>query len=158
MQNQSQNPFSKIDDQFEEIKNLISNLSKVQPEKEPENDLINLNGACRILNLAPGTIYNKKKEIPHFKRGKLLFFSKAALINYIKEGKQLTPSEIKKEANLTLCKQKIIKKDSRYSQKERVKKYLDTTDIEKETNEEAAEDAGKIDYSTNEDQLENPSK
>ena len=71
MQNQSQNPFSKIDDQFEEIRNLISNLSKVHSKKEPEEDLVNLKGACKILNLAPGTIYNKKKEIPHFKSGKL---------------------------------------------------------------------------------------
>ena len=84
-----ENPFQKITNDLSEIKYLISNLNLVQTKEEPEADIIEINAAGKIVNLAPATIYNKvnKKEIPHFKKGKKLFFSKAALIAWIKEGK-----------------------------------------------------------------------
>ena len=156
---QSQNPFDVILDQLQKIENSISNLSLTNPKNEPEEDLTNINGAGKILNLAPGTIYNKLKEIPHFKKGKLLFFSKTALIDYIKEGKKFTAAELIEEVNETLHNLKNHNKNnSRPTQAERVKIFTATAEIAGETTEEAAEEAGEIHYFVNKDNFKKDSK
>ncbi len=106
-----ENPFQEISNDLNEIKLLISKLNLVPPKGEPEADIISIKQAAKILNLAPATIYNKvnKKEIPHFKKGKRLYFSKANLIAWLKEGKKSTLSEIEEEVYETLSKQKTGK-------------------------------------------------
>lgn len=156
---QSQNPFDVILYQLQKIENSITNLSLTNPKKEPEEDLTNFKGAAKILNYAPGTLYNKLKEIPHFKKGKLLYFSKTALIDYIKEGKKLTAAELVEEVNETLHNLKNHnKKTNRPTQAERIKNFTATAEIAGETIEEAAEEAGEIHYYVNKDKLKKASK
>jgi excisionase family DNA binding protein len=117
--------------------------------------------AAKLLNLAPATIYNKvnKKEIPHFKKGKKLWFSKTGLIAWLKEGKKLTIIEIQKEAIETLSKHKKFKKyvqiipDNRPTLPERVKLFTKTADLEDQTPEEASKEAGDIHYHISKDEL-----
>ena len=153
-----ENPFQKITNDLSEIKYLISNLNLVQTKEEPEADIIEIKAAGKIVNLAPATIYNKvnKKEIPHFKKGKKLFFSKAALIAWIKEGKKSTVSEIAEEVNETLSKYKKCArnlKDNRPSLPERVKIFTSTAELADQTPEEASEDAADIHYNVYKDDL-----
>lgn len=164
-----ENPFQTISNDLKEIKFLLSNLGLLQTKEEPEADITDLKGAAKILNNAPATIYNKvsRKEIPHFKKGKKLYFSKSGLITWLKEGKKLTLTEIENEVNETLYKQKkgivsihrkqtISKFDSKnntFNLKERVKKFTDTAEIENQTPEEASEEAGQLHYIINEEEL-----
>jgi excisionase family DNA binding protein len=138
-------------------------MNLVQTKEEPEADIIILQGAAKILNLAPATIYNKvnRKEIPHFKKGKKLYFSKSALIAWLKEGKKLTVTEIKEEVNETLSKHKKYKKyiqiipdkDNRPSLPQRVKLFTKTADLDDQTPEEASKEAGDIHYHISKDEL-----
>lgn len=157
------NPFQSITNDLSEIKYLISKLNLVQTKEEPEADIINIKEAAKILDLTSATIYNKvnKKEIPYFKIGKKLYFSKAAIIALIKEGKKSTVSEIKEEVNETLSKYKKYKKyvqispdkDTRPTLPERVKIFTATAALAGQTPEEASEEASNIHYNVYKDDL-----
>jgi hypothetical protein len=147
------NPFQRITNDLSEIKRLLENLSKQKPLPKPEEDLTDVKGAAKILNIAAASVYNgtSKKEIPHFKRGKKLYFSKADLLQYIKDGKKRTNTELKGEVNNTLHQQKNKHQYKGYTQSERVKKFTSTIDIDNITTEEAAEEAGNLHFDANED-------
>jgi len=161
---ENHNPFQKITNDLNEIKYLILKLNLVQTKEEPEADILNVQEASKLLNLATATIYNKvnKKEIPHFKKGKKLYFSKTGIIAWLKEGKKLTVSEIKEEVNETLSKYKKYKKyiqiipdkDNRPSLPERVKLFTKTADLDDQTPEEASKEAGDLHYDISNNELD----
>ncbi|WP_298288101.1 helix-turn-helix domain-containing protein [uncultured Lutibacter sp.] len=68
---------------------------------EKKNDLLNIEEAAKFLNLSKSTLYNKvnKREIPHMKQGKRLYFSRMELISYIKSGKVLSDREIEEQTD-----------------------------------------------------------
>lgn len=151
-----ENPFQLITNDLSEIKNLISKLYNQQPAAQtPEEDLTDIQGAAKILQKSKGTIYNQvsKNEIPHFKRGKKLYFSKTALIKYIHAGKILTSNEIKEEVNNTLHQQKNKYQPKGYTLEQRVKKFTSTKEIDHLTAEEAAKEASEIHFDINKDTL-----
>ena len=147
-----QNPFDSINFRFDTLEALVLKLYTVQPKEEPEADILNIKQAAKLLNLAQGTIYNKvnRKEIPYFKKGKKIYFSKAGLIAWIKEGRKLIKIEIIEEVNKIICNQK---KDIRYTLPERIKKFTKTADLENQTFEEASSEAGEIHFNTYKDEL-----
>lgn len=74
---------------------LLSNGS----DKQEHDQLLTIQQAGELLNLSVPTLYglNQRSEIPVYKRGKRLYFSKQNLLNWIKEGRKKTASEIKNE-------------------------------------------------------------
>jgi excisionase family DNA binding protein len=70
------------------------------PGTEPEEDILSIQQAASFLNLTVPTLYtlNSKREIPSCKRGKRLYFSKADLVNWVKQGRNKTLAEIESEA------------------------------------------------------------
>ena len=70
--------------------------------------LMNIKEAAKFLNVAIQTLYTKvsKNEIPHMKRGKRLYFDGQELMQYLREGKKKTVSEIEAEAEAFLMSQK----------------------------------------------------
>lgn len=56
----------------------------------PKNEIVFLEEAIVITGLAKPTLYSKtsKNEIPHYKRGRKLYFKRSELLNWIEEGKQ----------------------------------------------------------------------
>ena len=76
-------------------------LLKSTTQREDQNDLLNTKEAAKFLNLSVPTLYSKvsKKEIPHMKRGKRLYFSKLELTDYIKSGKVFSDKEIDEQAD-----------------------------------------------------------
>jgi hypothetical protein len=138
MENFNYNPFQEIINELREVKDLISKQNSVQVKEEPEADIIDVYGASKMIHLTPATIYNKvnRKEIPYFKTGGKLYFSKKALLLYIKEGRKKTLEEIRAEVNETICQQKkkpISSEDKRPSLPERVKRFTATSDLENQT-------------------------
>ena len=71
-----------------------------QKQSSNSNELLNIEQAAEFLGLAKPTLYahTSKREIPHLKRGKKLYFEKEKLIEWLQEGKQKTQAEIQAEA------------------------------------------------------------
>ena len=68
----------------------------------PEEATDGIELAVEVTGLAKGTVYNlvAERKIPHYKRGKRIYFNRQELLNWIREGKRLTKDE------LTLCRDK----------------------------------------------------
>lgn len=89
-----------------ELEDLIENsVRRVLQEKNTIEtrtslkEVINIKEACEMLQLAKPTIYamTSKNLIPHYKRGKKLYFKKTELMDWLAEGKKKTPSELASE-------------------------------------------------------------
>ena len=83
----------------EELESFFAeNQTNKTPTETDEIDGIDL--AIKITGLAKATIYGlvSERKIPHLKQGKRLYFSSKELIEWIKQGKRKTQSEIKLEA------------------------------------------------------------
>jgi excisionase family DNA binding protein len=68
---------------------------------QPETDQIGgINLACEVTGLARPTIYGlvSQSKIPHMKWGKLLYFSRQELTDWIKQGRRKTVSDAEREA------------------------------------------------------------
>lgn len=77
-------------------KALSENAHPIRKEKEEEDDIIDFAGALKLTGYAAPTLYAKtgKGEIPHFKKGRKLFFRKSELIEWIETGRQKTQVDI----------------------------------------------------------------
>jgi excisionase family DNA binding protein len=88
-----------LSNEISELKSLLLNQSKQEPQESPER-LLSVQDAAKFLNLSVPTIYSKvsKNELPVMKRSKRLYFSSTELMQYLKEGRKKSNTEIKKEA------------------------------------------------------------
>jgi len=59
-----------------------------QPVKAEAEEILNLDEACKLLNLAKPTIYGlvSQRKLPYMKQGKKLYFSKQELTDWLKQG------------------------------------------------------------------------
>ncbi len=76
---------------------------------EPPEQLLTIQEAASLLHLTVATLYTKhsKGELPGVcKRGKRLYFSKQSLIEWVKEGRKKSYSEIQQEAETYLSNNK----------------------------------------------------
>lgn len=98
------NPFEVIEARLSSIENLILDLkhqpTKVEPTEQPEQ-FLTIQEAAEFLSLTVPTMYSKvsKGELPVMKRSKRLYFSRTELLQYLKEGRIKTNSEIQEEAD-----------------------------------------------------------
>src|SRR5687767_7140561 len=103
------NPFETIDNRLSNIENLLLDLkhNPLKDKSQPEADeLLTVQGAAKFLSVAVSTVYAliSKGEIPVMKRSKRCYFLKADLINFLKEGRKKTNSEIADTADQFLIK------------------------------------------------------
>jgi excisionase family DNA binding protein len=95
----------------EQLSNLIqSSVRKVlketppqtvEPTEQPEQ-LLTIDEVATLLHLTKPTIYSKvsKNELPGVcKQGKRLYFDRQTIIDWIKQGRKKSNSEIEAEAN-----------------------------------------------------------
>jgi len=85
--------------EISEIKQLLLSKSS-QHHNSTAEQFLTIQEAAKFLNLSVPTIYSKvsKGELPVMKRGKRLHFSSTELMQYIKDGRKKTNSEIEAEA------------------------------------------------------------
>ena len=84
----------------EEIEDYFQNNgSTLKPDVNDETGGIDL--AVEVTRLSKSTIYGlvARRQIPHSKPAKHLYFSRKELLSWINDGKRKTESEIKSEAN-----------------------------------------------------------
>ena len=74
--------------------NRIEAMLKLE-RPEPESDILNIDQAAELLGWAVSTIYQKinRLELPHYKQGSSLRFSRKDLNAWIVSGRKLTSQE-----------------------------------------------------------------
>jgi len=92
----------------DELVSLINDSVNIQLQEflthftpiQPKESLYTIQEASEFLNLSVPTIYSKvsRGEIPVMKQGKRLYFSSVELMQFIKDGRRKTNSEIEAEA------------------------------------------------------------
>lgn len=85
--------------EISELKQFLLQKSDQQATSPPEQ-LLTVQEAAKFLNLSVPTIYSKvsKGELPVMKRSSRLYFSTTELMQYLKDGRKKTYSEIEAEA------------------------------------------------------------
>ena len=84
-----------------------------QPEEANEKDeLFNFEEMCRFLGIAKSTGYQRigRGEIPHFKKGRRLYFWKLELVKWVESGRRKTKEDLGKIAEKYLADYKIRQK------------------------------------------------
>ena len=91
------NAVSQLSAKLDRIERLL--IDEKAELKLPES-LLTIEQAAEFLTLSKATIYSKvsRNELPFMKRDKRLYFSQAELMDYIKEGRHKTVSEMEQEA------------------------------------------------------------
>ncbi|RRB02060.1 DNA-binding protein [Larkinella rosea] len=91
------------------VDRLESLLMETKPSCVPEEDkLITIHQAAEILDLSVTTIYGlvHRREVPHQKKRKRLYFSKPELLDWARSGRRKTNAEIDAEVNTYLSTKK----------------------------------------------------
>ncbi len=96
-------------EEFKEIFEEAFHKVLDQRQKESTNNeeqFLNVTKASKFLDIAKPTIYAKcsKLQIPHFKKGKKLYFRKKELIEWLLSGKRKTTQQIQSETEEFLVK------------------------------------------------------
>ena len=97
-----------------EIQQLIESAVQKAIIQNPTNDkcqtdtFLDVNQAAAFIGIAKVTLYGKcsGQLIPHFKKGKKLYFDQQELIEWLKSGKRKTVDEIHNNVNTYLGKQR----------------------------------------------------
>tara|TARA_R110002012_G_scaffold313517_1_gene525175 strand:- start:2792 stop:3130 length:339 start_codon:yes stop_codon:yes gene_type:complete len=98
-------PLSKLEPIFKRwIKEAQAEIKPAAGDTAQDEQLLTVQEAAQFLSLTVPTMYTKvsKGELPVMKRGKRLYFSSIELIEYLKEGRRKSNSEIQKEAETYL--------------------------------------------------------
>jgi len=98
-----------------EIKKLIEEaIQKAIPGNlnltdDQNSSFMDVNQATEFLGIAKATLYGKccNLLIPHFKKGKKLYFDKAELLDWLKSSKRKTINDINESVNTHLINRKI---------------------------------------------------
>lgn len=106
-----QNELRLIDLTVEQLRALLKeNLSFATPDAQikDEDEIGGIDLASAVTKLSFKTIYQltSKRKIPFFKKGKILYFSKKELENWIRSGKKQTVSEIEQAATSYLLRKR----------------------------------------------------
>ena len=77
--------------------------------EDQNSTFMDVNQAAEFLGIAKATLYGKccNLLIPHFKKGKKLYFDKAELLDWLKSGKRKTINDINESVNTHLINRKI---------------------------------------------------
>ncbi len=84
---------NKLHQRLDSIEKLL--LSNRQEKTLTSDELLTVQQASELVNLAVATLYSKVslKEIPYCKKGKRLYFSRSELIEWITQGKEPIQAE-----------------------------------------------------------------
>jgi excisionase family DNA binding protein len=84
----------------QELENYFGSFKELQGINPQADQPLTIQQAGELLNLSVPTLYGyvHRSEIPVYKRGKRLYFSKPELLEWIKQGKKKTTAEITSEA------------------------------------------------------------
>ena len=93
---------------YDKLSNIEELLKEAKIPETKQDELLTISEAAKFLKLSIPTIYGKvsRQEIPVNKQGKRLYFYKAELADWIKQGRKKTITEIRQEAEETIISKK----------------------------------------------------
>jgi excisionase family DNA binding protein len=99
----------------DEIRTLIENAvknaldQKIIIDHDNVDSILDTDQAAAFIGIAKPTLYAKcsEKHIPHFKKGRKLYFDKKELIEWLKSGKRKTIDDIHASVNASLGKRRV---------------------------------------------------
>lgn len=104
------NPFEVIDSRLSKIESLLIDIKHRPAEVSDsgDGDLMTVPQAANYLSLSVATIYGmiSRGELPVMKRSKRCYFSKADLIEYLKQGRKGTVNESVNDAMVYMASRK----------------------------------------------------
>ena len=82
------------------VQRAVKNFNTTTQQHEAD-ELLTVPDTAKFLSLSVATVYTliSKGELPVMKRSKRCYFSKVDLLNYLKEGRKKTVSEIEAETD-----------------------------------------------------------
>ena len=106
-----ENPFELILQRLNTIEALIKNLSKPESTGTEIIQVLNFDQASKYLSLSKSTLYKltSERNIPHFKRGKRVYFKRNELENWLTEVRIMTRDDIEKQAATYISRKKMFK-------------------------------------------------
>ncbi len=109
------NPFDLIDSRLSNIENILLDLNRnrvLGEVAQAGTEILTVAQSAEFLSLKVATIYSliSRREIPHFKKGKRVYFFKQELIDYLKEGRKKTNTELEAEATIYVANKKAGKR------------------------------------------------
>lgn len=99
-----ENPFEIIIEKLNYIESLLLSMNEIDNNTiknvEGVNEILTTEEAAKFLSLAKSTLYGMtcQREIPHFKRGKKLYFKRTELDEWLTKHRIKTNEEIDKMA------------------------------------------------------------
>ena len=98
-----------------EIQHLIESAVQKAITQKASDDIgqadsfLDVNQAAAFIGIAKATLYGKCSDqlVPHFKKGKKLYFDKKELIEWLKSGKRKTVDDIHADVNTYLGKRRV---------------------------------------------------
>lgn len=84
----------------DKIDKLLERTNQHQEARE-EDELLTVDQCAEFLHMSKHTIYGlrSKREIPSMKRGKMVYFRKSHLLEWLERGRNKTNDEIDQEAD-----------------------------------------------------------
>ncbi len=103
------NPFTVLEQRLINIETLLETLhqkQQIHDTRFEEEEILTVQETAKFLNLAVPTIYtlNSQGKLPSMKLSKRCYFSKRDLLQYLKEGRKRTNSELEEIAQKHLTK------------------------------------------------------
>jgi len=106
-----ENPFEIIEQRLDAIEQLLKQIKYGIPSSELGKNVMNVRELSKYLGLSLSDIYKKTSSnvIPFYKRGKMIYFKRTEIDDWLTEFRQSTRSEIEQEAADYLIKHKMRK-------------------------------------------------
>ena len=100
-----------ISDVANEVVKKMYSRNAVSPQKESQENPINIQEVANITGLSVPTLYGycQKNKIPFSKKGKRNYFFKSEIIEWLKSGKQKTTDDIENDLEDFLSNKKGLK-------------------------------------------------
>lgn len=105
-----ENPFELILNKLEAIESILLKLQKSE-SSFAISEVLDINKAAEHLHLSKSAIYKmtSQREIPHFKRGKRLYFKLTELDEWLTHHKIVSQDEIERQATEYLTRKGPVK-------------------------------------------------
>lgn len=95
-----ENPFEMIIEKLNSIEALLKSMSRVENGNVTVTKILNVDEAAKYLTVTKSHIYKltSQNEIPHYKRGKKIYFKRAELDEWLTKHRIWTRDEIEQKA------------------------------------------------------------
>jgi excisionase family DNA binding protein len=100
--NSSPQKLTAMTDNAQILEKLTEIANKLDEQNLLQKTVLNFNEACKYLDVSPSHLYKltSTKQVPHFcPQGKMLYFKRMELDNWLQRNRQATPDDPESDAS-----------------------------------------------------------